>query len=817
LRRSFASRRQAMAKLYVINGANQGQSFKLKGDIISVGRSADNDIQVKDSSISRNHLKILRRGGLYFIRDLESTNGTFVNGKRISSGKDFEVKDGQPIIIGKVLISLGTPCQEDAISVQDAAVAGEGATTGIFTQDRRRPHTTTKNLELIYKVSNVLMQSLDIDEILEKILDYIFDLLKRIDRGAILLVNNETGELEEIIGRSKFSSGKAIINYSRSIVDKVMKDGRPITMSDLAQKNSGSFSDSMLHMKSVMCVPLISRSQIRGVIYVDSVSKSFGFREEDLSLITALSSPAAIAIENALFYSNLEKTIEDRTRSLRETEERLRESETRFKAIFDNMSSGVMVYNTTGNGRDYIILDLNRAAGRIEGIQRSDVLGKGVRGVLPWFEEAGLSEVFGRIAQTGKPERHSLTISKDGQVTGWREYYVYRLPSGEIVTIFDDITEKKRVEAEQKALQEQLLASQKLESIGTFAGGTAHNFRNILQAISGNIEYLEMVHGGKTEIREMAKSVHDSVEKGVDLINNLLHFSKRGGELEVADLDLTEVVMKSYEIIDKVFDKNIEIKLDLEEGLFVRGNHSLLSQVFLNLFTNARDAMPQGGRLHIQAKKMNDKVVSTISDTGFGMDKETLDKIFDPFFTLKDVGKGTGLGLSTTLGIVEQHRGSITVSSNPGKGTKFTVTFPYATRDILEKYEPQKKLVMGNGQKVLIVDDERSALEALANLTNALGYQAISVEHPEEALDNYKNWAPDIVLMDRSMPKLDGITCLREIMKTDPDARIVIVSGYDESGQDGIDETVKSLIKGYLTKPCGTEELSQMLSKALET
>jgi len=584
----------------------------------------------------------------------------------------------------------------------------------------------------------------------------------------------------------------------------------------LTQEDTENFSDSMRRMKSVMCVPLISRSQIRGVIYVDSVDKPFGFREEDLSLITSLSSPAAVAIENALFYSNLEKTVEDRTRSLIETEEKLRESETRFKAIYDNMSSGVMVSVPVSDGEDFVIFDLNKAAQQIEKIKKRKVLGKLLIEAFPKFKEIDLLEIFKRVLKTGKPETHSFALSRDGKVPDWREAYIYRLHSGEIVTIYDDVTGKKKAEAEQKTLQEQLLVSQKMESIGTFAGGTAHNFRNILQAISGNIEYLEMVYGEKAEIHDMAKSIHDSVEKGVDLINSLLHFSKKGGELQLIDVDLSEIITKTYGIIEKVFDKNIEIKLDLGENLFVKGNHSLLSQAFLNLFTNARDAMPDGGKLLVEARKRNNKVVAIVSDSGHGMDKETMDQIFDPFFTLKDVGKGTGLGLSTTHGIVEQHKGSISVSSKQGKGTKFTIYLPFGKTESSQRPEPPKKIIMGKGQKVLIIDDDAPALEALTNLAKGLGYQTISVDRPVEALDNYSKWSPDIVLMDRNMPEMDGLSCIKQIMKTDPNARIIIVSGYEDSGQDGIDDNIRSLIKGYLTKPCGTEELSRMLSQALE-
>ncbi|MCG2775508.1 MAG: response regulator, partial [Desulfobacterales bacterium] len=210
------------------------------------------------------------------------------------------------------------------------------------------------------------------------------------------------------------------------------------------------------------------------------------------------------------------------------------------------------------------------------------------------------------------------------------------------------------------------------------------------------------------------------------------------------------------------------------------------------------------------------KVVAIVSDSGHGMDKETLNQIFDPFFTLKDVGKGTGLGLSTTHGIVEQHKGSIAVSSKQGKGAKFTIYLPFGKTGSSQRPESQKKIFMGQGQKVLIIDDDLPALEALTNLTKGLGYKAIAVDRPVEALDNYDKWSPDIVLMDRNMPEMDGLSCIKQIMKTDPNARIIIVSGYEDSGQDGIDDNIRSLIKGYLTKPCGTEELSRMLSQALE-
>jgi CheY-like chemotaxis protein len=389
------------------------------------------------------------------------------------------------------------------------------------------------------------------------------------------------------------------------------------------------------------------------------------------------------------------------------------------------------------------------------------------------------------------------------------------LPSKEIVAIFDDVTEKKEAEFRQMALQEQLFASQKMESIGALAGGMAHNFRNILQAISGNVEYIETMYRQKREVNESAKGIYNSIERGVDLINDLLHFSKRGEEVQIVNLDLADVILKTYDIIHRVFDKNIKIEIKVKRDLFVKGNHSLLSQVFMNCLTNARDAMPNGGTLLIEAKKSEDKVVAIVSDTGHGMDKETLSKIFDPFFTLKEVGMGTGLGLSTALGIIEQHNGSIHVSSNLGKGTSVKILFPKVNNERIQKIEPKPQIINGTGQKVLIVDDERNVLEALTSLTKSLGYRTISVDRPTEAIKNYRKWAPDLVLMDRSMPEMDGIACIKRIMDMDPKSKIVVISGYNESGQNGIDESVRKNIKGYITKPCGMKDLSRALYDAL--
>jgi pSer/pThr/pTyr-binding forkhead associated (FHA) protein len=329
-----------MPKLYIIEENARVRSFDLRDSGILIGRAPENDIQIEDKSVSRKHVKIAKHEGSYFIEDLDSKNGTFISGKRIQPGKGFELKEDVPVAIGSVMLYIGrispgeksltaepidgsSELSDDDIAVLDsldiAKEISEGDHAAVeeeiiasqelaqqadtFVQDR--PLTPHKNVELIYKASSILMQSLNISEningILETILNYILDLLTRLDRGAFILIDAETEKITGLIPILKKSTEDSIKVYSRTIVNRVIKERKPVIMLDTSQEDEANLSESMELMKvrSVMCVPLISRSKIRGVIYVDSIKKPHGFRREDLSLLTALSIPAAYAIENA--------------------------------------------------------------------------------------------------------------------------------------------------------------------------------------------------------------------------------------------------------------------------------------------------------------------------------------------------------------------------------------------------------------------------------------------------------------------------------------------------------------------------------------
>ncbi len=342
-----------------------------------------------------------------------------------------------------------------------------------------------------------------------------------------------------------------------------------------------------------------------------------------------------------------------------ETQEKLRESEARFKAIFDHMSSGVVVFKPVGDGEDFVILNLNRAFRRIEKIHESEVVGnKTLFEILPFYKESDLLERFRRVWQTGNPESGAVTFQagpRNRRLAG-----ILHLPPA----LHGDRGDLRRCDGKERLGRGSRRLCRSSSScprrwnpsepsqaaLPTISGISCRPF----QATPSTWNWF----AAKSRIvADLTTNIYDSVEKGVDLINNLLHFSRRGGEYQKVALDLSEVIKQTHEIIAKVLNRNIEIVLNLDKDLFIKGNRSLLSQVFMNLYSNANDAMPNGGKLTVEAKRKGNKVLAVVSDTGIGMDEKTIEKVFDPFFTLKEVGKGTGLGLSTVHGIVEEHKG----------------------------------------------------------------------------------------------------------------------------------------------------------------
>lgn len=391
-----------------------------------------------------------------------------------------------------------------------------------------------------------------------------------------------------------------------------------------------------------------------------------------------------------------------------------------------------------------------------------------------------------------------------------------------VLTVNTDITEKKQLES-------QFLRTQRLESLGTLAGGIAHDLNNILTPILSTAQLLQLKFPNADEqSRHLLKIVETNTKRGAALVKQVLQFA-RGVEGKRAIVQVKHLIHEVEQIADKTFPKSIELLTDLEPELWlVSGDATHLHQVLMNLVVNARDAMPNGGTLTISAAnlfvdeyyaRMNlDASVGsyirlTVKDTGTGMSAEIVDRIFEPFFTTKEIGKGTGLGLSTVRGIVKSHSGFIDVFSKVNEGTEFKVFLPAVKASV----SPQIDLPTssnGNAEWILVVDDETAVLETTKISLEAYNYRVLTANDGIEAISLCAHYQHKIAvaLVDMMMPSMDGITTIQTLQKIDPQIKAIALSGFVP--KDKLREI--SGIKSFLLKPYTIQELLQTLQAVLE-
>jgi len=329
-----------MIEVFIAKGPEQSRSFVINGETAQIGRGAANQICLDEPSVSRKHARIYGHNGQYFIEDLQSRNGTWINGNIIESGVRVQVQEGVPIAIGNVLVSVGKKCTPDqlpneySISIQPPGRDGQKPST--VTERRAKQK---KELELIYDISVGLMGSLDLNELCGKALDSITGLLKRIDSGSVFLIDPDSGKFNNIASRSKEGSKPDRLRYSRSLVKRVVKEGKAVMMLDTSVEKKANLSDSMqeIGIKSVICVPLVGRMGTRGAIYLQSVSVAHGFRKDDLLFLTSLSTPIALAIENALLYARSRRAEERLQKASDELEQQVMNRTSELKRAKDGL------------------------------------------------------------------------------------------------------------------------------------------------------------------------------------------------------------------------------------------------------------------------------------------------------------------------------------------------------------------------------------------------------------------------------------------------------------------------------------------------
>jgi len=468
--------------------------------------------------------------------------------------------------------------------------------------------------------------------------------------------------------------------------------------------------------------------------------------------------------------------------------QRVEEQISRLAAIVESSDDAIV-----GKNLDGIITSWNQGAEQIYGYTASEVVGKPIAILCPSGQEDELPKILSRI-KSGEHIKHyeSVRQRKDGQLIHMSLTIspVYG-PQGQVISasaVGRDITERAR-------LEEQLRQSQKMEAIGQLAGGVAHDFNNILTAIIGFTSIVRMKMQPGDPQRPLIEQILTSSDRAAQLTQGLLAFSRKQ-VLISKPVDLNIIVKSIERLLGRLIGEDIEFNTRLTDGsLIVMADAGQIEQVLMNLATNARDAMPSGGELSIstELKMLGTDYVEThgyglpgayalitVSDTGIGMDQATIGKIFEPFFTTKEPGKGTGLGLSMVYGIIKQHEGNISVYSELGKGTTFRILLPLVSMEVEDALSEADATPSGGTETLLLAEDDPDVRTMATMALTEAGYRVLGAVDGKDALETYKSHSKeiDLLILDVIMPKVGGKEVYDVVKATNPDAKILFMSGY---------------------------------------
>ncbi len=658
-----------MDELIVLSGPMKGRRFALDRDALSIGRDSACDIVLDDDAASRRHCEIYRKDGRLRIRDLKSTNGTFVNNAR---AEDAPLRDGDKLVVGDTVMYLKAKRSEESsrrptiVFSDERKQDKEGTRVSISADPGKfREHAvggietaaSASMFAALYEFAVGISPLLHREALVERAMDMIFEAIKA-DRGVLLLTGPDGTVDTKVVRTREDSEGGEDIAISKTLLSEVI-DKRESFLTVDAQSDgrfSGSESAAETRIGSAVCAPLKLQDRILGLVYLDTIGRSRPLCEADLRLLTAMAVVTSVCIENARLYGELMDALEYNAGILR------------------GLSSGLLVADARG-----VITKANDMALDILRLPEYAVVGQ------PMASIAGLKEmadVTVKTLATGTGvDRMEISVDVKGE----------SVPLGLSVSPLKDRTGATvgavvnfRSLVSIRRLEEQVRRSRHLAGLGQMAAGVAHEIRNPLNSIRGFAQLLQE-NPNDEKAREYAGIILEEVNRMNDIVQGLLDFSRQR-ELTLVVTDVVSVVtsvLKDMKADIEATRVNLEYSSEAPT-MTVLGNEAKLRQVFRNIILNAVQAMPDGGKLGVRVFRRRTgtgydemerhEVAIAISDTGTGIAPEVLPKIFDPFFTSKEVG--TGLGLSISQRIVDQHGGHIEVATEVGKGSTFTVLLP---------------------------------------------------------------------------------------------------------------------------------------------
>ena len=690
------------------------------------------------------------------------------------------------------------------------------------------------NALLVQEIGQATANILDIENLLktvagvmEKRLDF--------DRGMIMLVDKEHKELQYCAGYGQDQSEEHILKHttfhlnnpdSKGLFVLAIKEQRPFLINNISEIE-GSLSRrsydvaKQLGSEALICVPIIYEKESLGILAVDNSKTSRPLRQSDMSLLIGMASQLAISIANAMTF------------------EKLHASEQNYRELVENANSIILRVDSDGN-----ITYFNEFAQRFFGYTEKELIGKDASRIImpaPGLNQLDFKELI--CALRDEPTRHMVsenetqTRTMDVVWVTWTYKPIFN-DSGnfiEVLCIGNDITELKWASQEKEELQAQLQRAQKMEAIGTLAGGVAHDLNNILSGIVSYPELLLMDLKENSPLRKPILTIQKSGEKAAAIVQDLLTLARRGVEAtEVVNLNsiVSEYLLSPEHAKLGLNHPTVKIEKHLDANLLnILGSPVHLSKTIMNLVSNAAEAMPDGGTIVLKSENQHigksisgfddidkgDYATLTVTDTGIGISPKDIERIFEPFYTKKTMGRsGTGLGMAVVWGTVKDHRGYIDIASSEGRGTRITLYFP-VTRKM---FHPEVEIasiqdLMGKGESILVVDDIESQRQIAAEMLEKLGYRVKTVSSGEEALEYIRNHVADLLILDMIMePGMDGLETYREILKIRPDQKSIIASGYSESIR--VKEALQLGAGTYVKKPYLLEKIGRAIRAELE-
>ncbi len=517
--------------------------------------------------------------------------------------------------------------------------------------------------------------------------------------------------------------------------------------------------------------------------------------------------------------------------SRKQAEEQLRLSEEKFSKVFA-MAPDIITISRLEDGR---LVDVNNGFEEITGWKRSEVVGLRSDPDLHLWVEPSEREFMVEELKAGRDVLHREMEfrRKDGQVRlGLYSARAIRVSDEwSLIFVMQDITEMIKLESDRRKLRDQLLQAQKMEAVGTLAGGVAHDFNNMLGAIIGYAEIALVKMEHDHPLLKNITRILDAAGRSAALTRQLLAFARKQA-IAPEVFDINDAVEELLKMLRRLIGEHIDLDwLPTTHPSRVRLDPSQLDQVLANLCVNARDAIGDVGRVAIETDlaifdeaackthpgcRPGEYVVLSVSDNGCGMDKDTLERIFEPFFTTKPVGKGTGLGLATVYGIVKQNDGFVSVYSEPGQGTTFTLYFPRHEEEVRTENQTSKDIAGSRGETVLLVEDDPLLLEMSATMLESLGYRVLSAGTPTKAIRMAQDTRREIYLLltDVVMPQMTGREMANQLKTLRPEIKHLFMSGYtaDVIAHQGVlDEKVH-----FIQKPFSLRDLAVKIREVLD-